>query len=235
MDQIEKDIVEEVKKDLQNNLVSLIVEGSYASNDFVEGYSDYDLLALVKKEDVSSLSLENLSRKYHLDIKCDIRLYQDFLNRIKNNDKSKRFINNLRLIKIKNQSRILFGKDVRKIIPNIKEIIKRDLSGELQADYYHATNLNPNWNIFKREPRAWVNYIINMSNNLLLRDGLTVKKEEIPVLLKKNCPEFKGTNILGKAIRLRRTKQALSLNQKERDKLKKDLEIFLEEYKRIVS
>ena len=148
--------------------------------------------------------------------------YADFKNRIKNNNQAARFVGNLELIKLKKQSRLLTGKNVIKLIPDIKEIIKRDLTSELRFEYEHATSKNPGWNIFKREPRKWVNYIINMSNCLLLSKGIAVKKQNISNALSKHCPTFNGINYVKKAIQLRKTKKILDLNNIEIKKLKND-------------
>ena len=229
---MEQEISQTLKSFFGKNLVSLLVEGSYGIYDTVDGYSDYDLCALVK--DVSKtpdVDLGDLSKKYSIDIKCSVKSYTDFQNRIKNNNKFSRFIDNLWLIKAKKQERVLVGKDILSQIPSIKELLKRDIGCELRGDYYHATNLNPEWNIFKSEPQKWVNYIINMSYNLLLSKGVITKKADIPKMLKKHCPDFKGIAYVKEALDLRRTKKVLHLTKIEKNQLKKTLGLFLEDYK----
>lgn len=229
---MEEEIIQHIRDFFDKDLISLFVEGSYATHDFVEEYSDYDLLALVRDyKKFPNIDLSDLSKKYSVNIQCDIRPLQDLINRIKNNNKATRFINNLRLIKIKKQSRLLAGKNIKNLVPNVKEIVKRDLYCELRADYYHATNSNPAWNIYRREPRHWVNYIINMGNNLLLSKGIVVKKSKIPEILIRYCHDFKGTSFVKKALILRKTKRVLNLNKTEKNQLRKELTLFLEEYK----
>ncbi len=232
LNQMEQEINQTLKSFFGKNLVSLLVEGSYGTYDIIEGYSDYDLCALVK--DVSKtpdVDLGDLSKKYSIDIKCSVKSYKDFQNRVKNSNKSSRFIDNLWLVKAKKQARVLVGKNVLNQIPSIKELIKRDIGCELRADYYYATNLNPEWNIFRREPQKWVNYIINMSNDLLLSKGVITKKADIPAMLEKHCPEFKGVAYVKEALYLRKTKKVLHLTKIEKNQLKKTLGLFLEDYK----
>jgi hypothetical protein len=233
IDQMEQEIIKVVKKSFGKNLVSLLVEGSYGTDDYIKGYSDYDLLALVKKVDKNSeIDLSILAKKYSIDIQCSIKSYKDLLNRIQNNNDSSRFIGNIDLIKIKKQARLLAGKNIIDLVPDVRKIIKRDLGCELRADYYHATNSNPQWNIYKREPRKWANYIINMSNSLLLSKGIIVKKEYIPIMLSKYCPKFKEIAVIEEALKLRKSKKCLSLNKINKAKFKKRLDLFLAEYKR---
>jgi hypothetical protein len=234
--EMEHAIITWVKKALGKNLVSLFTIGSYANYDIVPGYSDYDLLAMVKKEPKTRLiKLDTLSKKYSLDIGCSFVSYVDFLNRIKNNNKATRFVGNISLMKMRKKARLLTGKNIQKLIPSLKELMKRDLNSELMANYYHATSTNPEWNIFKREPCKWINYIISMSNDILISKGIFIEKNEIPKMLNKYCPDFKGTQYVKEALRLRQTKKVLDLNKKEKIKIKNTLSLFLEKYKNHVS
>ncbi|OGH93751.1 MAG: hypothetical protein A2538_02625 [Candidatus Magasanikbacteria bacterium RIFOXYD2_FULL_41_14] len=233
--QMERALVKLLRKKLGKNLVSLLAVGSYGNYDFIDGYSDYDVMALVRSAvNISETEIDKLSKKYSIDIQCYTTLDADFNNRIKNNNQATRFIGNLGLIKLKKQSRILYGKNVIKLIPEVKKIIQRDLTNELQFEYEHATSANPGWNIFNREPRKWINYIINMSNCLLLSKGVTVKKKNIPGALAKCCPNFLGIQYVKKAILLRQTKKVLNLSKIEKNNLKKTLQLFLEEYKKTI-
>ena len=64
---MEREIAELFQKSFGENLVSLIVIGSYGTYDIVEGYSDYDLLVLVKDaKNVPIISLERMAQKYVL-------------------------------------------------------------------------------------------------------------------------------------------------------------------------
>ncbi|MDD3102229.1 MAG: hypothetical protein PHE59_03725 [Patescibacteria group bacterium] len=236
VNQMEKEIIRRAKSFLGKNLVALLAEGSYGSYDFVEGYSDYDLSIFVKNfNKIKEINFTDISERYHIDIQCVVRSYEDFQNRVKNNHKATRFIGNLDLINIKKKkTRLLVGMNIANSVPDIKKIIKRDLGCELRAEYYHATNLNPSWNIYRREPRKWVNYIINLSDRLLLSKGVISKKDDIPKMLAKYYPYFRGIKYIREALVLRKTKRVLKLNETEKKHLKNILNQFLEEYKRQV-
>lgn len=229
---IERDVVEEIKKYFSSNLVSIFVEGSFANDDYIKGYSDYDVLVIIKKDDESKgFNLDKLSKKYRIEIQADVKLYKDFLNRIKNNNLATRFVGNLTLLELKNKNRLIFGKDLCKNIPSKNKLIKRDLTTELRDLFLFATNPDKRWNIFIREPRKWCNYIINMANALLLSSGVFVNKTKLLDSIKKYHPKFKGVRELERAIKLRETGKILTLSFKEARLLKKDLERFLESFR----
>ena len=231
--QMEKEIIKRAQKYFADNLVCLMAEGSYAAMDYVEGYSDYDLLIIVKdiNRKAEKFNLDDLSKKFSIKVQCSIDLYQDILNRIKNNNKASRFINNLELIIIKKHNRLLAGKDIKKQIPDVRGLIKRDLGAELRSIYLYAVNPDKRWNIFIREPRKWCNYAINMANALLLSRGMIVKKDQIPGKLKQYHPRFKGIDFVKKALELRKTKKILHLNKSGKQKFNKEFRAFLEAYR----
>lgn len=237
---LEKEIISLLLKILKNNLVSLLVEGSYASYEHVPGYSDYDLSAFVKKnlskkeELIIVKTLEKLSKKYNLEVQCCFVLYRDFKNCIENNNKARRFVNNLRLISLKSHGRVLAGKNISKEIPSIKQLAKRNLQTEINNNYLFVTNSFPGYNILLRKPSKWVSCLINLCSVLLYKKGLVVSKNELPKILKKYFPEFKGIKYLKKALRLRKTKKVLNLTLKEKKILKKDFLNFLEIYRKFV-
>ena len=45
--QMERALIKLLRKKLGKNLVSLLAVGSYGSDDYINGYSDYDVMALV--------------------------------------------------------------------------------------------------------------------------------------------------------------------------------------------
>lgn len=232
---MEEELVRRVKKVLGKNLITLLVEGSYAGYDFVPDYSDFDLLALVKDvKQAKDINFTDLEKKYGLEIQCAVKSYSDFLNRIKNNKQATRFISNLLLIKYKKQARLLSGRNVIKLIPPLSQLIQRDLKTELRSNYLYAVNPDKRWNIFGREPRKWCNYIINMANDLLLSKGIVAKKDQIPGLLLEFWSGFKGLKYVRHALLLRKTKNILSLTKSEQEQFKNELRNFLVEYKKIV-
>ena len=234
IDRMERDIIGVARSRFGTDLVSLLVVGSYATYDFVLGYSDYDLLAFVTDQSRgrTNFTLDELSTTYSLDIKCSVRPMADLRNRILDNDLATRFIGNIGLLDLKLRARPLYGENVANAIPDINELLGRDLRSELQAEYLHATDADPQKNIFVREPKDWCNYIINMSGMLLLSKGLVSQKDRYPELLHIHHPNFKGVPSLEKALTFRRSLKILDLKERERTDFKNTLTLFLEEYRR---
>ncbi len=233
-DIIEQSLTDTVRKALSTDLVSLFVVGSYANYDIVEGYSDYDLIAFVDAPNPpgSRIDFAVLSKKYTVEIKCTVRPLSDLQNRILDNDHATRFINNLGLLDLKLHSRLLYGKNVADGIPDVRDLLKRDLQSELQAEYMHAVDVDKEKNIFVREPRDWCNYVINMCGALLLSVGITARKDIYPELISLHHPTFGGAPYLVEALQLRSTMKVLHLSDNERADFKNVLALFLEEYRR---
>lgn len=233
MDQMEREIAELFQKSFGENLVSLIVIGSYGTYDIVEGYSDYDLLVLVKDaKNVPIISLERMAQKYALEMGFSAVPYVDFENRLADNKKATRFVSNIFLVELKEKARVLAGKNIKELIPEVHEIVQRDIRSEWQENYEHA--VSEGQSIFKRKPEKWVNYIINMSDALLLGQGVAVPKKDIPAMLEKYHPQFLGTDYVKQSLILRQTKKVLALSEEEKEELRKMLVMFLEEYRKYV-
>ncbi len=233
-DIIEQSLVDTVRKALSTDLVSLFVVGSYANYDIVEGYSDYDVLAFVDTPDPagSQIDFAVLSKKYAVEIKCTVRPLSDFKNRILDNDRATRFVGNLTLLDLKLHARLLYGKDIVSLIPDVRDLLTRDLQSELQAEYTHALDVDKEKNIFVREPRDWCNYVINMCGALLLAVGISARKDTYPELISRHHPEFGGVPYLKEALQLRSTMSVLHVSDTERDNFKNVLALFLDEYRR---
>ncbi len=233
---MEDEIIGSVRSAFSDALVSLFVVGSYATYDIVDGYSDYDLLAFVADptRTPKNINFEKLSAKYSVALKCTVRPIADLQNRILGNDRATRFIGNLDLLDLKLRARLLYGKNIADDIPEVHELLKRDLRSELRAEYAHATDPDPVKNIFVREPQDWCNYIINMSGAILLSGGVTGNKNLFPELLQSYHPDFKGISSLEEALALRSSKIILHLDRQQRDDFKITLGSFLDEYRRYV-
>jgi hypothetical protein len=231
---MERDIADTVCVALGDRLVSLLVMGSYATYDIVEGYSDYDLLALVEGvvPTDSRLDLHKLSDRYRIDIGCVVRPIGDVRSRIDMNDQATRYIGNLELLDLKLHARLLYGTDIAAMIPDVKTLLQRDIGLELRAQYLHAVDSDPVRNIFRREPRNWCNYIINLCGALLLGEGIAAEKRSYPALMRSLHPDFRAVPLLENALRLRETKKALRMSIPERARLRESLALFLEEYRR---
>ncbi len=222
-----------------DNLVALLVVGSSAVDDTVEGYSDIDLVLFVKDiRNVPNIDTLSLSKKYDVDIGYAVKLYADFEKRVSGNADATRYVGTLDLLNMKlGGARVLAGENILELIPSVHELLARrsDIAKELLLDYSHATDPDPERNIFQREPKKWVNCIINMSANLLFAKGIAAKKDDIPKRLAEYCPDFRGRSIVEEAITLRKTKNALSLSEAERSRLRENLKFFLEAYREYVS
>lgn len=231
---MECDIVDMVRSTLGDDLVSLLVVGSYATYDVIDGYSDYDLLALVDGSMSANgrIDLHELSDRYGIGIGCVVRPLADVLNRIDENDRATRYVGNLDLIDLKIHARLLCGQNVAEMIPDTGVLIRRDFRSELQAQYRHAVDHDPEKDIFRRGPRDWCNYIINLCGALLLSKGVTAEKRMFPRLMRSHHPDFRAVPLLEEALALRESRKALGQNESERETLRESLALFLEEYRR---
>jgi len=130
---MEHEIIDVIRETFKKNLVSLLVVGSYATYDFVKGYSDYDLLVFVMDQSRTrtNVTLDELSTKYSIDIRCSVRPIEDLNNRILNNDQATRFIGNLGLLDLKLHARPLYGENVADAIPDIRIMVGKSWTRNL--------------------------------------------------------------------------------------------------------
>ncbi len=226
---IEAGIVRIAKKYLKNNIVSLYATGSFGSGENLAGWSDYDLLIILKEKGAVKIDFQQAVPLKHLEIKYHFWSYPEFLKRLRKNQ-SYRFIGNLDLIKLAKKSKLLFGQQIHKNI-NVREILKRDLETELRMNYLHATNMDPQWNIFKRKPKNQVGYIINMADAMLISQGILIKKEALPQKIRQHFPNFKFADTVERAVNFRRRYKNQPLNTQAAAKIKKDLKNFLTSYR----
>ncbi len=228
---MEKDIVAELKRYYGRDLVSVIVEGSYAVYEHILGQSDYDTQIFIRnfKSGRKQPSPKALMEKYGVEISFSIKAYDDLKNRILNNNLSTRFVTNLSLLDYKLKARLLTGRDIIKDIPVVKDLLRRDLSSDLRQLYYQMTNSHPKWNIMLREPEEWAHSMINLAYGLVLMSGQSAKKKDLPILMKKLHPKCRCTVQLKKALNLRKTGKLRNLSNEERKTFRKDCLIFLEE------
>jgi predicted nucleotidyltransferase len=227
----ERELSTELHNYYGEELISIIVEGSYGSGDFVKGYSDYDCLVFLKGFSKGELD-PNCRNKIKTEFQLRYLPWDYFIEAVEG-IRLKRHLGPLELIKMKYHSRIIYGKDILTLIPDKSLILSRynSILGEyLRAAYYHATNIKLGWNIFKKPPKKWVNYIINMSYLLLIAKGTIVNKKDIVTFLQKEYSDFECSTIVANAIMLRQTKQVLNLTPVEARKLKQHLRIFLDNY-----
>lgn len=203
---LESELVPLVRKKLGRNLVTLFVAGGCSNFEAVAGWSDYDCEAYVNDmENVPEIDLRPLEKRFGIKpIQLTIRPIASFRARVKGSPQADRYIDNLWIISLKTHCRILAGRDVRKLIPPIREILKRDLGCELRGHYMHATNPDRRWNVLGfTNPKRQVNAIVSFAHIMLLAKGLAVKKSELPQYLVKYYPDFAGTSLVVAALKVR--------------------------------
>ena len=231
-DKIQKNIIKYFQENLGKNLVSIYAIGSFLTEDFIDGYSDIDLIIFVKKIGglPHSERINELSDKNKIETGVSYVAFDDFLNRIEDNDKATRFFSNISALKMNaGQSFLLYGKNLVEMLPATKILLARDLVSELKECYFHVKSTDPGKNIFLRGPRKMLNYIINMSNDLLVSRGIFSKKNELAENMKILYPNFGSTAAIEKALKFRSEKKT-DFNKVETNEVHRMLSIFLEDY-----
>ena len=91
-DKIQKSIIKYFQNKLGENIVSIYAIGSFLTEDFIDSYSDIDLIVFVKKTEglPHSEHIKYLSDKNKIETGASYIAYDDFLNRIENNEKASR-------------------------------------------------------------------------------------------------------------------------------------------------
>lgn len=231
---LESELVSLVQKKLGNNIVTILITGGCATFDVVSGWSDYDLMILVHdKEKVPKIDFRDLEKKYGIKpIQMTAKPWSSFLSRISGKRNADRFINTSWLISMRTCCRVLAGKELTPLIPPLKTLLKRDLDCELRSAYLQKTNIAPEWNILSaKNPKQWVNCIISLAHQLLLSKGVAVRKADIPKALGQYYPDFKGTPLVVKALKIRATGRIPNMNSAEGRRAKKLLVDFLKIYR----
>lgn len=231
---LESELVPLVKKKLGKNAVTILATGGCATFDAVPGWSDYDLLVLVRdKKNIPEIDIRILEKKYGIrPIQIVAKSWSSFINRAKGSRKADRFIDTSWLIAMRTYCRVLAGKELAPLIPPLKKLLKRDLECELRCDYLHETNSDPKWNIlFAKNSKRWINCIISLSHQFLLAKGVAVRKADIPKALNKYYPDFDGAQLVAEALKIRATGKIPATNSSEGRRVKKLLIKFLEIYR----
>ena len=231
---LESELVPLVQKKFGKNMVTILITGGCAKFDALLGWSDYDLMLLVHDtKNVPMINVSALEKKYGLKpIQICAKPWRSFIARIKGNQNTDRFVNALWLIGMRTRCRVLAGKELIPLIPPIKELLQRDLGCELRANYLHITSTNLDWNIAEsKNPKKWINCILNLSLHLLLAKGIAVNKNEITQALEKHYPDFTGSKIVSEALKIRATGKIPKVNSPQGHHAKKLLLNFLEIYR----
>ena len=230
---LENELVPLLQKKFGKNAITLLASGSCANFDVVLGWSDYDVVVFVHdRKKIPAIDFRSLEKKYGIQpIQVAVKSWRSFLMRTLGNSNTDRFVDNLWLVSIRKHYRVLAGKKLIPFIPPMSELLKRDLGCELRAEYYHATNVNPDWNIaMSKSPKRWINCIISLSFLLLIAKGVAVQKKEIPAALAKHYSDFPGTGLVRKALAIRATGKIPSVNSPMGRQAKKLLIDFLQIY-----
>jgi len=231
---LENELVPLVKKKFSKNAVTLLASGGCAGFDALLGWSDYDLIVIVNdREKAPTINVSSLEKKYGIKpIQIATKSWRSFIARTKGNQNTDRFVNTLWLIGMRTRCRVLTGKELIPLIPPVKELLMRDLGCELRANYLHITSTNLDWNIAtSKNPKKWINCILNLSLHLLLAKGIVVHKNKITQALKKHYPDFTGTKIINEALKIRATGKIPKINSPEGRRAKKLLLDFLKIYR----
>jgi predicted nucleotidyltransferase len=231
--QLERDLVKRAQEAFGEDLLSVVISGSVATGEIVDGWSDCDAYAIVRRHRRLCVDTGVLSRKYGLDVKLESVLERDLISRIRNTPQARRFVGNMMLIGLKQRDWLLWGKDFRKELPAIETLYWRDLRSELLSTYRHAMSRDKKKNIFERPPKAWCGYIINMSDALLVVKEIFIKKQDIPAALEKIYPDFPVIDIVRQALAYR-AQAKTDFSWEEKKFLKQSLKEFLNEFKRVV-
>lgn len=195
-----------VRQKLGRNMVTLFVAGGCSTFEAVPGWSDYDCEAYVRDfENIPEIDFRPLEKKFGIKpIQLTIRPFASFRARVKGSPQADRYVDNLWIISLKTHCRILDGRDVRPLIPPVRELLKRDLGCELRGHYMHATNPDRRWNVLGfTNAKRQINAIVSFAHIMLLAKGLAVPKMELPSYLKEYYPEFMGTSLVAAALKFR--------------------------------
>jgi hypothetical protein len=132
------------------------------------------------------------------------------------------------------RARVIGGRNVLRSIPPAKSIIGRGLQKELQADYWYAT-LPDSWaNVFKREPRRHVGFIIAICDSLLKTKGVNVNKAQLPQALKRHHPKFRVIGLLKRALGRRAHWPEIGQDRQQIAGARRDVREFLRQYRHYV-
>jgi hypothetical protein len=129
------------------------------------------------------------------------------------------------------KARVVGGRNILKLVPPVKEVLKRDWKPRLLEEYRLAVTPNSPTNVFRREPRRHVGFIIAQCETLLLTKGVSVRKEKLPVTVKKYFKDFHVDGLLKKALWRRAHWPEISADPKQKKAALADLKSFLEKYR----
>ncbi len=129
-DKIKSHLIEEIKKIFKNNLISIIIYGSYARGDFVKGKSDINILIVRKKRDNKELkALHKIIKKWKYRINIDIPLVLT-----EQEIKTSTDVYPMEYYDIKEHNIVLYGKDVFKNLKIANKNLRLELENQVKSN-----------------------------------------------------------------------------------------------------
>lgn len=224
-------VLDATRKRLGKRFVSLVVIGSRATGDALPD-SDYDAFVFIRGDGKPpSLDFPSLEKRFGIRVGIASKTLKELQHAI--GDRSSPF--GLMLLNFAlGRSKVVGGRNILLHVPNAKTIAKRGLMSLLQADYSYATKNDSPANVFRREPRRHVGFIIAICESLLLAKGVTVKKVDLPKALASRYPKFRVQALIRRALWRRSRWQDISRNKRQIVGARQDMKKFLELYHGLV-
>ncbi|MFH1047806.1 MAG: hypothetical protein V1738_05885 [Patescibacteria group bacterium] len=235
IDALERDVLAAAKKQLGKNFVSLIAIGSRATQDHLPD-SDLDAYLFVRDLKITALDFSALERQYGVRIGVSVKLLAALKHGQCNFEVESEmiFCDSSRIGMRRGQTRTIGGRNLVETLPPLKDLLQRDIIGELQQDYDFAVRKDSRANVFKREPRRQVGVIIALCQNLLAAKGVYVRKVELPEAMRKYHPRFRVIGLLRRALKRRQHWPSLHIDRKQRAEIQQDAKNFLAAYGKYV-
>lgn len=225
---IEKEMIRVTRRALGRNLVSLVIEGSRATGDALPD-SDYDGVAFVRRPSRTNPSFASLKKRTGLRIGVGV-IPVTCLERCVQRRGFEYLCLDLRL----GRARVLAGRDIIKALPSVKSLIRGGFRKEMQADYWAAVLPESRSNVFRREPRRHVGFIIAICNALVMVKGVHVRKADLPRAMKEYHPRLAVLGLLRRALWRRAHWPEIGRDRRQVAGALRDLKEFLRRYRRYV-
>ncbi|MFH0987008.1 MAG: nucleotidyltransferase domain-containing protein [Candidatus Micrarchaeota archaeon] len=212
MESIIKKYVDYAKDNLGSNLVAIIFTGSRVQGGALP-HSDYDLKIIVK--DINKRLEFDMEKNERYGIQAFSMSLDDFNHCLKSGYTPT--CNSFNLLDFR-KAEFLYGEKIKKKIPEINEILKRDLKSELikiiEKDLKDV--------LVYKNSRAQIAVILTIPNLLLRAKGIFVTKERYVEELKNNydLPQ-EAVEIIEKALIARKNPNETKDFEKEADTLMK--------------
>jgi len=228
---IDRDVLAACRRQLGRNFVTLLCEGSRAHGDDLPD-SDYDGLCYVRDPARARVDLRALRKKYGLRIGVGIKPVSQLLGCVS----SRRGLascpnrNHLTAMKL-GRARLVGGRDLLRLLPPLSRLQPPDWKREAQLDYWLAILPVP-CNVYRRESRRHVGFIIAICDSLLLAKRVVVQKKDLPAALRRHHPKFHAVGLLRRALRRRAVWPQLEHDRRTQREARTDLDKFLAELRR---